>query len=85
MVVCCAMCVLCLKQPDELPADDSLPDQVLVAMLKREVLLTKAKLHYSLFEHICQDRQLRTWRAQLKQVCCAHMRALCRVVPQQHA
>ncbi len=55
-------------QPEELPAEDSLPDTVLVSMLRREVLLTKAKLHYSLFEHITQERQLRTWKAQLRQV-----------------
>jgi hypothetical protein len=37
-----------------MPADDSLPDHVIVAVLRREALLTKAKLHQLLFEHITQ-------------------------------
>lgn len=48
--------------------EDVLPDPVVVAMLRRESLLTKAKLHYLLFEHLQADRQLRSLRAQLKQV-----------------
>ncbi|GFH31812.1 USP domain-containing protein, partial [Haematococcus lacustris] len=36
-------------------------------MLRRESLLTKAKLHVLLWEHINQDKQLRTWKLQLKQ------------------
>ena len=42
--------------------------QVIVAMLKREVLLTKAKLHHLVFEHLVQERNLRSYKAQLKQV-----------------
>lgn len=37
-------------------------------MLKREALLTKAKLHWLVFEHLNQERQLRTLKAQLRQV-----------------
>jgi hypothetical protein len=55
-------------KPEELPAEDALPDHVIVAMLKREVLLTRAKLHYLLWEHLTLERQLRTWKNQLKQV-----------------
>lgn len=49
-------------------AEDNLPDSVIISMLRRETLLTRAKLHVLLFEHLQQDRQLRTWRMQLKQV-----------------
>jgi hypothetical protein len=49
-------------------SDDNLPDSVIISMLRRETLLTRAKLHVLLFEHLQQDRQLRTWRMQLKQV-----------------
>ena len=46
-----------------------LPDSVIVSMLRREALLTKAKLHYLVFEHLQQDKAVRTLKSQLKQVC----------------
>ncbi len=46
-----------------------LPDSVIVEMLKREVLLTKAKLHALTHEHILGERKLRTLKSQLRQVC----------------
>jgi len=48
--------------------DDSIPDHAILAMLRREILLTKAKLHYLVFEHLQQERTLRTHKSQLKQV-----------------
>lgn len=45
-----------------------LPDSVIVEMLKREVLLTKAKLHALTHEHILRERKLRTLKSQLRQV-----------------
>ena len=45
-----------------------LPDSVIVSMLRREALLTKAKLHYLVFEHLQQDKAVRTLKSQLKQV-----------------
>ena len=57
------------------PATDSsatapspLPDSVIVSMLRREALLTKAKLHYLVFEHLQQDKAVRSLKSQLKQV-----------------
>jgi hypothetical protein len=46
-----------------------LPDSVIVSMLRREALLTKAKLHCLVFEHLQQDKSVRTLKSQLKQVC----------------
>jgi hypothetical protein len=60
--------LLCCAQPEDIPPDDALPDHVLVAMLRREVLLTRAKLHYLMWEHTTMERQLRTWKNQLRQV-----------------
>jgi cytochrome c oxidase subunit IV len=56
--------------------DDNIPDHAIIAMLRREVLLTKAKLHFLVFEHLQQERTLRTYKSQLKQVCvyvCVHV------------
>ncbi|KAL6765006.1 hypothetical protein V8C86DRAFT_2467238 [Haematococcus lacustris] len=47
--------------------EEAPPDSLCVSMLRRESLLTKAKLHVLLWEHINQDKQLRTWKLQLKQ------------------
>ena len=45
-----------------------LPDAVIVAMLKREVLLTRAKLHGLMYDHIMSERRLRSLKTQLRQV-----------------
>lgn len=45
-----------------------LPDSVVIAMLRREVLLTRAKLHGLMYEHIMSERRLRTLKTQLRQV-----------------
>ena len=45
-----------------------LPDGVIVAMLKREVLLTRAKLHGLMYDHIMSERRLRSLKTQLRQV-----------------
>lgn len=50
------------------PQGAPLPDHVVVAMLRREALLTKAKLHHLLFEHLQQDKMVRSLKAQLRQV-----------------
>ena len=49
------------------PSD--LPDHVVLKMLHREVLLTKAKLHALNYEHAVAERKLRTLKSQLRQVC----------------
>lgn len=49
--------------------DNTLPDEVIVAMLTREALLTQAKLHALVFEHVMHDKQLRSTKAQIRQVC----------------
>ena len=53
---------------EDVVVDDSIPDHAILAMLRREILLTKAKLHYLVFEHLQQERTLRTHKSQLKQV-----------------
>lgn len=45
-----------------------LPDHVIVALLKREHLLTKAKLNALCCEHIMGERRLRSLKTQLRQV-----------------
>lgn len=45
-----------------------LPDAVVMAMLKRELLLTRAKLHALTYEHIMGERKMRQFKSQLKQV-----------------
>lgn len=47
-----------------------LPDHVIIALLKREHLLTKAKLNALCFEHIMGERRLRSLKTQLRQVGC---------------
>lgn len=46
--------------------EGALPDEVVLKMLKREVLLTRAKLHALMFEHIMGEKQLRSLKAQLR-------------------
>ena len=45
-----------------------LPDYVIIAMLRREVLLTEAKLHALDYELVTAERKLRQLRSQLRQV-----------------
>ena len=44
-----------------------LPDNVVLKMLHREVLLTKAKLHALNYEQAVAERKLRTLKSQLRQ------------------
>ena len=48
--------------------DTEIPDSVIIAMLKREVLLTRAKLHGLMYDHIMSERRLRSLKTQLRQV-----------------
>ena len=64
-----ALCPRWPPQGEDVPPEEcSLPDSVVIAMLRREVLLTRAKLHWLVFEHITQEKALRTLKAQLRQV-----------------
>jgi hypothetical protein len=45
---------------------EELPDHVVLAMLRREVLLTSAKLHFLAMEQLQADRALRSHKAQLR-------------------
>ena len=45
-----------------------LPDNVIIALLKREHLLTRAKLNALYYEHITGERKLRSLKTQLRQV-----------------
>lgn len=45
-----------------------LPDSVIIALLKREHLLTRAKLNALYYEHITGERKLRSLKTQLRQV-----------------
>ena len=51
-----------------------LPDHAIIALLKREHLLTRAKLNALYFEHVTGERRLRSLKTQLRQVgllyCC---------------
>lgn len=47
---------------------ESLPDAVMLSMLRREVLLTRAKLHYLSYQQMMAERTLRSLKAQLRQV-----------------
>ena len=51
---------------EEAGAQD-IPDSVIQAMLRREVLLTEAKLHFLDWELLTNDRKLRQLRTQLRQ------------------
>lgn len=46
----------------------ALPDDAILFMLRREALLTKAKLHYLVFEHLTQEKELRILKQALRQV-----------------
>jgi hypothetical protein len=67
------------------PEEATLPDEVIVKMLGREVLLTEAKLHVLQYEHTLAERSLRSANAQIRQVgavsvcCCAQGQAMCYV------
>ncbi len=52
-----------------------LPDHAIIALLKREHLLTRAKLNALYFEHITGERRLRSLKTQLRQVsiCAPHV------------
>ena len=52
--------------PGQMEAE-MLPDAVVMAMLQRELLLTRAKLHALHYEHIMGERKMRTYKSQLKQ------------------
>lgn len=45
-----------------------LPDAAMLSMLRREVLLTRAKLHYLGYQQMMAERMLRSLKAQLRQV-----------------
>lgn len=45
-----------------------LPDDVILFMLRREALLTRAKLHFLVFEHLTQEKELRILKQALRQV-----------------
>ena len=55
-----------------------LPDHAIIALLKREHLLTRAKLNALYFEHITGERRLRSLKTQLRQVsiCVPHVTML---------
>jgi hypothetical protein len=48
--------------------DQNLPNHVITAKLRREARLTKAKVHWLVFEHLQQDKQLKSLKSQLRQV-----------------
>jgi hypothetical protein len=45
-----------------------IPPHAIVAMLRREVLLTRAKLQFLSYEHLLAERMLRSLKTQLRQV-----------------
>jgi hypothetical protein len=49
--------------------DGLVPDAAMLSMLRREVLLTRAKLHYLGYQQLMAERMLRSLKAQLRQVC----------------
>lgn len=51
-----------------MPDPSTLPDDAILSMLHREVLLTEAKLHALDWELLQSDRNLRQFRSQLRQV-----------------
>jgi len=53
--------------PPPPPNSAGTPDHVVVAMLRREAVLTQAKLHALVYDHIQGDRALRATRAQIRQ------------------
>jgi hypothetical protein len=62
-------------------AGGELPDDVIVQLLKREALLTRAKLHALQWERGRMERELRSLRTQIKAVSAPHVgsraRGLC--------
>lgn len=54
------------EKPDE--ESRELPDEVIMAMLRREVMLTRAKLHGLCYDQIMGERRLRSLKTQLRQV-----------------
>ncbi|GFR52505.1 hypothetical protein Agub_g15080 [Astrephomene gubernaculifera] len=44
-----------------------LTDEVILFMLRREALLTRAKLHFLIFEHLMQEKELRILKQALRQ------------------
>ena len=70
-VVSHAACHPCGRPVPVLPPGQTepelLPDHVVQSMLKRELLLTRAKLHALTYEHIMGERKMRTYKSQLKQ------------------
>ncbi|GLI67376.1 hypothetical protein VaNZ11_011557 [Volvox africanus] len=44
-----------------------LPDELILFMLRREALLTRAKLHFLIFEHLTQEKELRILKQALRQ------------------
>jgi len=54
------------EKPDE--ESRELPDEVIMAMLRREVMLTRAKLHGLCYDQIMGDRRLRSLKTKLRQV-----------------
>ena len=53
-----------------------LPDGVIMAMLTRESLLTRAKLHGLFYDQIMDERKLRSLKTQLRQVRAGGLSAL---------
>lgn len=53
--------------PEEGPTAD-LPEPVIIKLLEREVLLTRAKLHALGYEHTVAEKKLRSLKTQLRQV-----------------
>ena len=47
---------------------EALHDSVIIALLKREHLLTRAKLNALYYEHVTGERKLRSLKTQLRQV-----------------
>ena len=69
--VCKSLCLCtCLGSPptSHLSSSPGRPLQAIVAMLRREVLLTRAKLHCLVFEQLQQEKLHRTLKAQLRMV-----------------
>ena len=65
---------------DPPPDPSALPDDVILSMLQREVLLTEAKLHALDWELLQSDRNLRQFRSQLRQVASTQLTP-CLLVP----
>lgn len=64
--------------------ENVVPDPAMLSMLRREVLLTRAKLHYLGYQQMMAERMLRSLKAQLRQVRCVRAAPLAGRV-RQHA